>query len=223
MKDSVLEMFGERVKKARNDAQLTQPEFAEMLGAELGKTITTPTVVRIEKGTRPTSISEAYAIARILNSPVGDLLPEAESDRILESSINLIRSTFIAERDKAYFKYLETVEPAEQACEATEALARLKAVVEEGNRNADADQIGPDIGVIAWTCWKYWGTSATDELSQIAELFDVDVELSMPTPEGESNEKAQSEKAYPLERNYQELVRKLIRAVTDEWCKTSES
>jgi putative transcriptional regulator len=55
---------GERVKAARNRANLTQPQLAEKVG------VSRPTIARIEAGGYSPSVGLALAIARELGEPV---------------------------------------------------------------------------------------------------------------------------------------------------------
>lgn len=73
--NAINQTFGETVRKTRERVGLTQGEFAERLEEKLGKAIGQSTITRLEKGVRPTPISEVYAISEVLGVPVDNLLP----------------------------------------------------------------------------------------------------------------------------------------------------
>lgn len=68
-------LFGQRIAALRGQAGLNQTELAARLGEALGKNVDPTTVTRMERGTRPTSVTEIYALVEALGVGVRDLLP----------------------------------------------------------------------------------------------------------------------------------------------------
>ena len=68
-------LFGERVASLRTAAELSQAELASRLSEVLGKKMDPTTVTRMEKGTRPTSVVELYALGEIFGVSASDLMP----------------------------------------------------------------------------------------------------------------------------------------------------
>jgi transcriptional regulator with XRE-family HTH domain len=69
--------FGERAKAARIEAGMTQVQLQERLGAEFGLNLDTSGITRIEAGQREPRLSEALAIAAILDFGINNLTPTA--------------------------------------------------------------------------------------------------------------------------------------------------
>src|ERR1700751_184372 len=67
--------FGERAKAARIEAGMTQAQLQERLGAEFGLNLDTSGITRIEAGQREPRLSEALAIAAILDFGLNNLTP----------------------------------------------------------------------------------------------------------------------------------------------------
>lgn len=72
-KGNVARAFGARVRYLRQCRTWTQEDLAVALGAA-GHPMHHSTVAKLEVGTRPTTIDEAVAIARILGVEVRELL-----------------------------------------------------------------------------------------------------------------------------------------------------
>ena len=70
--------FGKRVASLRGQAGLNQTELAARLGDALGKKMDPTTVTRMERGTRPTSVTEIYALVEALGVGIRDLLPSEQ-------------------------------------------------------------------------------------------------------------------------------------------------
>src|ERR1700722_4238666 len=69
--------FGERAKDALIEAGMTQVQLQERLGAEFGLNLDTSGITRIEAGQREPRLSEALAIAAILDFGINNLTPTA--------------------------------------------------------------------------------------------------------------------------------------------------
>lgn len=69
--------FGERAKAARIEAGMTQVQLQERLAAEFGLSLDTSGITRIEAGQREPRLSEALAIAAILDFGINNLTPTA--------------------------------------------------------------------------------------------------------------------------------------------------
>src|ERR1700687_5276586 len=67
--------FAERTKAARNQAGLTQAQLSERLDAEFGVKLDTSAITRIEAGQREPRLSEALAIAEILDFGFYNMTP----------------------------------------------------------------------------------------------------------------------------------------------------
>lgn len=74
--------FGETVKKFRLAHRLSQLQLAELL-ADKGFAMHQTTVAKLEKGTRPIRLAEAFALADILLMPVWtpERKPECSNSR----------------------------------------------------------------------------------------------------------------------------------------------
>jgi len=70
--------FGKRVASLRGQAGLNQTELAARLGDALSKKMDPTTVTRMERGTRPTSVTEIYALVEALGVGIRDLLPSEQ-------------------------------------------------------------------------------------------------------------------------------------------------
>lgn len=68
-------ILGQNVTAARENRGWTQAELAEQMSNLLGKPFNTSTVNRLEKGNRPTPLTEVFALAELLRVSVNDLLP----------------------------------------------------------------------------------------------------------------------------------------------------
>ncbi|MGR6582335.1 helix-turn-helix domain-containing protein [Rhodococcus qingshengii] len=69
------ELFGQLVAKFRVDKGLSQTALAARLSEEIGKNVDPTTITRMERGSRPTSVVELYALANIFGVSARDLLP----------------------------------------------------------------------------------------------------------------------------------------------------
>ncbi len=74
-------LFGQRVISIRLTASLSQTELAARLGDILGKKVDPTTITRMEKGTRPTSVVEIYALAEVFGVSIHDLMPSERATR----------------------------------------------------------------------------------------------------------------------------------------------
>ena len=92
--------MGLRLQRFRKSAGLSQAELAQEL-AERGLPFQQPTILKVEKGTRPLKVDEAVIIAEILNLPVADLIRDAR----LETGQELLRAR--AERERSEQLYSE--------------------------------------------------------------------------------------------------------------------
>lgn len=224
MKDKVLERFGRAVKDARIDAGLNQTEFAGKLEKELGKPVNAPTIVRIEKGTRPTSISEVYAIARVLGVSIERLIYfESKPADELTESVNYIVSEMRFGRDRALESYKTAERELRDAIEAKEGLKSL-IDLSHGVSGPFEDVVANSIRAVAKATWGYRGAEAVYDLEQIAEMFDVDFsEVSEAFWSSESEEleikregglqKKTWTALKPTEKLFNSTVDKLIKAV----------
>jgi transcriptional regulator with XRE-family HTH domain len=77
LSDAVGRNFGERTKAARIAAGMTQVQLQERLQAEFGLNLDTSGITRVEAGTREPRLSEALAIAAILDFGINNLTPTA--------------------------------------------------------------------------------------------------------------------------------------------------
>lgn len=77
--DAARKRFAEGVKSARAESEWSQRELAEELATH-GLKIDPSAVTRIERGTRPVKVEEAWIIAEVLGTTVGDLLGESRLD-----------------------------------------------------------------------------------------------------------------------------------------------
>src|SRR5689334_11731469 len=73
--DAVGRTFGERAKAARIEAGITQVQLQERLEAEFGIKLDSSGITRIEAGQREPRLSEALAIAAILDFGLNNLTP----------------------------------------------------------------------------------------------------------------------------------------------------
>lgn len=71
-------LFGGRVAALRGQAGLNQTELAARLGDALGKKVDPTTVTRMERGTRPTSVTEIYALVEALGVGIRELFPSEQ-------------------------------------------------------------------------------------------------------------------------------------------------
>jgi transcriptional regulator with XRE-family HTH domain len=114
--------FGERVKDIRKAQNMSQEALAEALWATTGRTYHQTTVARLENGTRPTSVEEAYLVAMLLGVAVTDLIVASDEDR------QLIR--LAVEVDLASLEVAQSHERLEKARHALSAAGEPKATEE---------------------------------------------------------------------------------------------
>lgn len=69
-------LVGQRVREARAVAGLTQAELAARAGRELGRSVPTSTIGRIEIGARCVSLPVLFALARALGTTASALVSE---------------------------------------------------------------------------------------------------------------------------------------------------
>lgn len=109
-----MESIGERIKKARESAGMTQEQLGELLG------VTGVSVMRYEKGTRQPSINQRLLLAEIFRTPILYFIDqdiyeeiEIESEALNETESiyqNRLISAFELLNDNGKQKALERVE-----------------------------------------------------------------------------------------------------------------
>ncbi len=62
----------------RDQAGWSQGDLATRLGEKLGRKVDPTTITRLEKGTRPTPLDEAQALAQLLGSSLDEMTAEKE-------------------------------------------------------------------------------------------------------------------------------------------------
>ena len=80
LNDEVSSTFAERAKAARLRAGLTQQQLSDRLRSEAEVLLDTSAITRIEAGQREPRLSEALAIARVLEFGLNNLVPRADQD-----------------------------------------------------------------------------------------------------------------------------------------------
>lgn len=100
--DEVSSTFGERAKEARLQAGLTQQQLADRL-SEVNVSLDTSAITRIEAGQREPRLSEALAIARILEF---ELVPRADFQSYMNDVVRLMD-----ESRAALVKMVRSVDP----------------------------------------------------------------------------------------------------------------
>lgn len=80
--DEAVLRFGRNVRALRDDRGWSQERLAELIGEHTGKPMKGVTVLRMEKGTRPTTVTDLIVAARIFNVPIADLIA-MEPDQLL--------------------------------------------------------------------------------------------------------------------------------------------
>ena len=128
-----MESIGERIKKARESAGMTQEQLGELLG------VTGVSVMRYEKGTRQPSINQRLLLAEIFRTPILYFIDqdiyeeiEIESEALNETESiyqNRLISAFELLNDNGKQKALERVE------ELTE-IPKYQRQPEEGEQSA---------------------------------------------------------------------------------------
>lgn len=98
--------FAERAKAARRRAGLTQQQLSHRLETEADVSLDTSGITRIEAGQREPRLSEALALARVLEFELDDLIPRADLDFYLTDAKRLMD-----ESRAALVKMLRSVEP----------------------------------------------------------------------------------------------------------------
>lgn len=73
-------VFGRNVARHRHAAGLDQYTLADLLASSSGWPWTQALVSKVELGTRPTRVAEAYAIAAVLNTTVDVLSGKADAE-----------------------------------------------------------------------------------------------------------------------------------------------
>lgn len=97
--DSAKRQFGSAVRSQRQSMGLTQDALAIRM-TELGCPMTQTTVAKIERGDRPTPVSEAAVFAYIFGVSIGSLLPSVDEEseevahkaELIAESRKLVRS-----------------------------------------------------------------------------------------------------------------------------------
>lgn len=77
--------LGRNVRALRERLGWSQDRLAEMLSVQLDRDVKGVTVLRLEKGTRPTTVGELFALSLIFEIPAEDLLTK-DSESIIEFS-----------------------------------------------------------------------------------------------------------------------------------------
>ncbi|WP_181038959.1 helix-turn-helix transcriptional regulator [Arthrobacter sp. Y81] len=106
--------FGESVRKYRLANEWTQEGLAKAVTAN-GVNATQTMIAKIERGDRPTSISEAAVIAATFSVPVQALLP-LDRESATQSHLGALLSNFNSRMDR-YHKLLGDLMEAEESME----------------------------------------------------------------------------------------------------------
>jgi transcriptional regulator with XRE-family HTH domain len=106
LNDEVSGTFAERAKAARLRAGLTQQQLSDRLRREAEVLLDTSAITRIEAGQREPRLSEALAIARVLEFGLNNLVPRADLDYYLSDVERLMD-----ESRAALVKMLRSVDP----------------------------------------------------------------------------------------------------------------
>lgn len=129
---SVEEWFGRRVSEHREAAGWSQQHLAEELGRRLGKTVKQPTITRIERGTRPTTIAELFALSEAFGVPVQSLLPGESNFDALASDLESRAQQLESQQVELEVRHREIESEAERIREAALNLATLKLTLSRG-------------------------------------------------------------------------------------------
>lgn len=78
--DEVTARLGANVRTAREARGWSQDQLAAQLTRTLGREMKPLTVLRIEKGTRPTSVLELVTLADVFGTTIGNLAGEGDED-----------------------------------------------------------------------------------------------------------------------------------------------
>lgn len=73
--DEIRRRLGESIKAFRESQGWSQTELAERLGAQLGKAVDPTTITRMERGSRPTTVDELYALSATFSTSPLSLIP----------------------------------------------------------------------------------------------------------------------------------------------------
>ncbi|MDJ0010713.1 helix-turn-helix domain-containing protein [Rhodococcus sp. 5A-K4] len=136
------ELFGQLVTRLRTDKGLSQTALATRLSEELGKNVDPTTITRMERGSRPTTILELYALANVFGVPVHDLLP-GRRDSPVELAAMYLKFTeggLRRERILAEARVIELEEDIEHVSVAAAAAARL-AITSGSEQRFTADEL----------------------------------------------------------------------------------
>lgn len=106
LNDEVSSTFAERAKSARLRAGLTQQQLSDRLRNEAEVLLDTSAITRIEAGQREPRLSEALAIARVLEFGLNNLVPRADLDFYLSDVERLMD-----ESRAALVKMIRSVDP----------------------------------------------------------------------------------------------------------------
>lgn len=113
----------------RSTQGMSQVDLASRLGEQLGKHIDPTTITRMERGTRPTSVVELYALATIFGVQLREMLPGTDK-RFIDAAAFELRSTeknLRRERILTEARMFELNRDIDRVTEAAEAGARLAA------------------------------------------------------------------------------------------------
>ena len=91
--DQVISTFADRAKSARLQAGLTQQQLADRLQDETTVVLDTSAITRIEAGQREPRLSEALAIAKVLNFGLNNLVPKVDLDFYLSDVERLMKES----------------------------------------------------------------------------------------------------------------------------------
>jgi len=128
-------LFGQRVAALRGQSGLNQADLAARLGDALGKKMDPTTVTRMERGTRPTSVTEIYALVEALGVGIRELLPSEQPVqhavlqlggrlRSLDNELSEARSA-VGSLERLHHEVAEAKVAAERLSEAKSAASRL--------------------------------------------------------------------------------------------------
>ena len=106
LNDEVSSTFAERAKAARLRAGLTQQQLSDRLRNEAEVLLDTSAITRIEAGQREPRLSEALAIARVLEFGLNNLVPRADLDFYMSDVERLMD-----ESRAALVKMIRSVDP----------------------------------------------------------------------------------------------------------------
>jgi transcriptional regulator with XRE-family HTH domain len=132
---------GANVQRLRKAAGIAQADLARLL-TERGLSFQQPTILKVEKGTRPLKFEEACAIADILEVGLASLAQYVDNEKVGEALAQIERSNLLIRRWENGIEeiHAQARQKEEAAREVLERMAAVKREAEQQLRDAGGFQ-----------------------------------------------------------------------------------